>query len=162
MSGAEAAVAGAVWPSSPVIVGWRRRTRRPDADVIELGGCLAEHPVAGDCSRRELDWMWSVGDAVSVVGGRVVQPRLALRWVYFVLTGALAVESDARVDMVAAGCTVGLRSALVRESPVLSVSAVADSNLFVMTAEQFRALVRRSNALGCGVSRYLARQLEIA
>ena len=108
------------------------------------------------CARDELRRLSRCGDLIEVDAGVVVQDPQRLQWVYVLFDGSLGVTSGDMAYVVMGGGAIGLRSALLGDPPLVSITALANTRLYVARATEFAALARSLKGLAFGIARHLA------
>ena len=101
--------------------------------VVRADGRLDSHPCFGACSRGVLRRIERRGTCVTVQQGSCIQPNARLHWVYFILSGLVAVDDGCQVCLVGAGGTVGLGAAFTRSAPSIAIEAATAADVFVIT-----------------------------
>lgn len=101
---------------------------------------LHDHPCFATSSRRSLAQLERHGCCIALAPGAVLQPRQPTRWVYFVLSGTLSVDAGSQAWLVGPGGTVGLQSAFSDDAPMFAIETATTSVVFVIAAQELRAV----------------------
>ena len=110
--------------------------------------------------RATLAWLGRKGDRLQVPAGHVLcDRRTRVQWVWLVVEGALLVESDGRVDTVAPGEQWGAAQVLEHDDRPHIVTAIAPSDLIVLSEREFFGLLATDGGFGLFVSHQLAARL---
>ena len=123
-------------------------SRRPTSlTTTATAASVHDHPCFRSCSRRTLAQLERSGTCVAVAPGGVLQRRQRTQWVYFVLSGTVAVDAGEDAFLVGAGGTIGLAAAFASGAPVLGIDAATTAVVYVVSREDLRAIALANPAL---------------
>jgi len=122
---------------------------------------IAASGLLAACSTRELAQIARRSDVVEVEGGTCVQAIQPLHWVYVVMDGLLAATTCESAFVVGSDGAIGVRASMACHMPVVSIVAVSDSVLLIVSIPEFVGLVGTLRGLAVGTARHLARLPEL-
>jgi CRP-like cAMP-binding protein len=125
--------------------------------LMTQASTLNDHPCFSACSRKALGQLRRHGSCIAVAPGVVVQPCQPTRWVYFVLSGALSLDTGMQAWLVGAGGTIGLRAAFGENAPTLAIEAASTTLVYVIGVHELRAVATANPSLLGRLATHLAR-----
>jgi hypothetical protein len=136
-------------------------TARVGAVVVRGDGRLNGHPCFAACSPGVLRRIERRGTCVTVSQGTCVQPIARLQWVYFILSGIVAVDDGCQVFLVGSGGTVGLGAAFTRSLPIVSIEAAMPTDLFVASNRDLCGAAQDNPSFLVSLTKHMAQHTQI-